>query len=135
MTIGEAFGILGISPTDNQKDIQHAFALRSRNAHPEGNPEGWSELSQAYQLCMDWAKNKSKPEPALEKTTGFSNSRPESAKTFNTDYFDVFRQLDRKQEERKEIEQQLSELLEQLEAEKTIKSLGGYRQALEQLSL
>ena len=84
MTIGRAFGILRIPPTDNQKSIQHAFALRSREAHPEENPEGWRELAQAYQICMTYAKNRSKTQVVPEPVPN-AGSGPEPEPKTNTE--------------------------------------------------
>lgn len=154
MTIGTAFGILGISPTNDIEAIQHAFALRSRYAHPEENPEGFMELSKAYQVCIAYAKNKYIPGTDQVKISDMADmedfldyikkQRENSGKEEAVDdrdsdleqsgYYDIFHDLFRKQEEIKQVEQQLDELLDQLEKEKVIKDLSGYELALEYLS-
>lgn len=60
--------ILGISPTDNLKEIKRAYAAKSREVHPEEHPEEFKALHEAYEMALALAKRQAIPtvEPARE---------------------------------------------------------------------
>lgn len=57
MTTGTAFLILGIPISKDLTAIQHAFAQKSVQVHPEEDPEGWKQLSEAYRAAKAYAKS------------------------------------------------------------------------------
>lgn len=57
--------ILGISPTDNLKDIKRAYAAKSREVHPEEHPEEFKALHEAYEMAMAFAKRQAMPTPVV----------------------------------------------------------------------
>jgi TPR repeat protein len=48
--------VLGIAPTDNVLAIKKAYAARSKEVHPEEDPEGFIRLREAYESALAWAK-------------------------------------------------------------------------------
>lgn len=61
--------ILGLEPTKDVAAIRRAYAQKSRDCHPEEDPEGFLQLRKAYQAAMDYAEGKTEevPEPAAEE--------------------------------------------------------------------
>ena len=53
--------ILGISPTDNLRDIKRAYAAKSREVHPEEHPEEFAALHEAYEMALVLAKRQAIP--------------------------------------------------------------------------
>ena len=47
---------LGIEPTEDIKTIKEAFSKRSKEVHPEENPEEFQELKRAYNIALKIAK-------------------------------------------------------------------------------
>ena len=52
--------ILGIDPTKNKKEIKRAFAEKTKEMHPEDNPEGFKMLYTAYRSALKYADDKVK---------------------------------------------------------------------------
>ena len=59
--------ILGINPTNDVAKIKEAFARKSKEVHPEDNPEGFKELYSAYKIAVKRAKTQSIPISRIEK--------------------------------------------------------------------
>ena len=51
------FEILGIDPTTEIRAIRKAYAAKSRQFHPEEQPEEFKQLHDAYQMALAWARN------------------------------------------------------------------------------
>lgn len=49
------WNILGISPTNEIKDIKRAYAKKLKAARPDENPHAFQALYQAYQFALDYA--------------------------------------------------------------------------------
>jgi hypothetical protein len=56
--------VLGLEPTQDISAIKRAYAQKSRECHPEEDPEGFLQLRKAYQAALDYAEGKEAPEPA-----------------------------------------------------------------------
>lgn len=54
--MNEFWKVLELEPTSDTTAIRHAYAQKTRNCHPEENPEGFLELRKAYQAAMDYAQ-------------------------------------------------------------------------------
>ena len=60
--------ILELEPTGDVSAIRRAYAQKTRNCHPEENPEEFLELRKAYQAAMDFAERESAmPAPVLPR--------------------------------------------------------------------
>lgn len=121
------WGILGIDPTTNSKEIKRAYAKQTKVYHPEENPEMFAKLLEAYKNALEYAKS-SESESPIEKTTYFHN-RKEATKSeyeikninasqetttykHNEDYDKVFTQLSVQHE--KENNQNISRSVKKL---------------------
>ncbi len=51
--------ILQIEPTKDLKKIKHAYAVLTKQYHPEDNPEKFEEIQEAYQRAVAYAKDNS----------------------------------------------------------------------------
>ena len=51
--------ILQIEPTKDLKKIKHAYAVLTKQNHPEDNPEKFEEIQEAYQRAVAYAKDNS----------------------------------------------------------------------------
>ncbi len=51
--------ILQIEPTKELKKIKHAYAVLTKQYHPEDNPEKFEEIQEAYQRAVAYAKDNS----------------------------------------------------------------------------
>lgn len=49
--------ILQIEPTKDLKKIKHAYAVLTKQYHPEDNPEKFEEIQEAYQRAVAYAKD------------------------------------------------------------------------------
>lgn len=49
--------ILGISPVEDKKLIKKAYAARSREVHPEDEPEEFMRLYEAYRMALRYAES------------------------------------------------------------------------------
>lgn len=56
MTTVKIWEILGIEPTYSRQEIRRAYAEKSRQNHPEEDPEAFAELNRAYQAAMRYAQ-------------------------------------------------------------------------------
>jgi TPR repeat protein len=45
---------LGISATENKRDVKRAYAKLLKNCHPDDDPEGFQALNSAYKQALDW---------------------------------------------------------------------------------
>lgn len=62
--------ILGIAPTDNERDIKRAYAKLLRDCHPEDEPEKFQSLNEAYQAALNYDFSESHDKhQGLEHTT------------------------------------------------------------------
>lgn len=59
--------ILGIAPTDEIRLIRRAFAEKSRECHPEEEPEKFRALQEAYRAAMRAARSRASSAPQMEK--------------------------------------------------------------------
>lgn len=51
-----AWDMLGIEPTDEQRKIKRAYSKRIAVCHPEDNPEEFQALQKAYELALAFAR-------------------------------------------------------------------------------
>lgn len=51
--------ILQIEPTRDLKKIKHAYAVLTKQYHPEDDPEKFEEIQEAYQKAIVYAKDNS----------------------------------------------------------------------------
>lgn len=58
--------ILGISPTENKKEIRAAYAAKTKQYHPEENPEEFAMLNNAYKAALNYISNKNKGIETIE---------------------------------------------------------------------
>lgn len=56
--------ILGIPPTTDLAAIRHAYAEKTRDCHPEDDPEGFDRLHTAFQEATQYARRSRRPAPA-----------------------------------------------------------------------
>lgn len=64
--------ILQIEPTKDLKEIKHAYAVLTKQYHPEDDPEKFEEIQEAYQKAVAYAKDNS--QIAISRNTPlFSN--------------------------------------------------------------
>lgn len=73
------WSMLGLEPTKEVPAIRRAYAQKTKQCHPEEDPEGFMRLREAYQKALAWAEGEAALEPLgeshpLHKETG---SRPE----------------------------------------------------------
>ena len=54
MNIQEAFRILDIPPTRDKKIIKKAYAVKTRQYHPEEYPQQWSAVRSAYEAALTY---------------------------------------------------------------------------------
>lgn len=50
------WSVLGLEPTQDVSAIKRAYARKSRECHPEEDPEGFLRLREAYQAALDCAR-------------------------------------------------------------------------------
>ncbi|MEZ3469274.1 MAG: DnaJ domain-containing protein, partial [Schaedlerella sp.] len=54
--VRRAFDILGIEITKDTRAIKKAYALLSKQYHPEEHPAEWEKLYGAYQAALEYAQ-------------------------------------------------------------------------------
>lgn len=59
---------LGIEPTTDIAEIKKAFAIKSKNCHPEEHPQEFQELQQAYRSAVEYARMMKKREQTSQQT-------------------------------------------------------------------
>ena len=52
----DIWSILGLEPTQDVSAIKRAYAQKTRDCHPEEDPEGFLRLREAYQAALDYAQ-------------------------------------------------------------------------------
>ncbi|UAA40619.1 J domain-containing protein [Paraneptunicella aestuarii] len=62
--------VLGIAPTDNEREIKRAYAKLLRDCHPEDEPEKFQRLNEAYQAALSYEFSESHNEDAILEQTG-----------------------------------------------------------------
>lgn len=67
--------ILGISPTTDLAAIRHAYAEKTRDCHPEEDPEGFDKLHTAFQEATQYARRSRRAAPAAPQ----AEKRPAAA--------------------------------------------------------
>ena len=68
MYINEAFIVLGIEPTRDQRTIRKAYAALVRKYHPEEYPEEWQRIHDAYETALKHAGHNMQPEEKSAET-------------------------------------------------------------------
>lgn len=48
--------ILGVDPTNDEREIRRAYARRLKEVHPEDDPDGFKALREAYESALDMAR-------------------------------------------------------------------------------
>ncbi|MBQ9990059.1 MAG: DnaJ domain-containing protein [Lachnospiraceae bacterium] len=52
----EAFALLGIKPTSDQKAIKKAYAAKVKEYHPEEHPDAWAKIREAYEAALKYSR-------------------------------------------------------------------------------
>ncbi len=70
MTQG-VWAVLGIEPTDSERDIKRAYAKKLKVTRPDDDPAGFQELHNAFKTALKIARNESyvPPRPATPATS------------------------------------------------------------------
>lgn len=82
---GSIWSVLGIEPTNDEREVRRAYARRLKEVHPEDDPDGFKALREAYERALDmarrgWAvpparKPRKKKGEAVTGTQAFENGR------------------------------------------------------------
>ena len=64
------WNILGLEPTQDVSAIKRAYAQKTRDCHPEDDPEGFMRLREAYQAALDCAQGDGAPAGQAEPEAG-----------------------------------------------------------------
>ncbi len=72
MTVWE---MLGISPTNDIRQIKKAYAEKVKICHPEDDPDGFRLLQEAYRKAMDYARGKETEEVQVKEETPASQEK------------------------------------------------------------
>ncbi|HEX8216846.1 MAG TPA: hypothetical protein VF577_05210 [Allosphingosinicella sp.] len=57
MTVGEAWALLGIAPTDERRDVKRAYARVLKTIDADADPEAFKTLRDAYETALAWGTN------------------------------------------------------------------------------
>lgn len=68
-----AWSVLGLEPTRDVSAIRRAYARKSRECHPEEDPEGFLRLREAYQAALAYAQR--------DEAASAGQAGPESAQS------------------------------------------------------
>lgn len=104
--------ILQTEPTADIRAIKRAYAKRTREVHPEDNPEEFSRLYQAYQKALNYAKltalqRTGNGNPQAESDPfGGGNHEPEMPGDRGSDVFSYFWEEQKRQKEELEVFQE-----------------------------
>lgn len=74
--------ILQIEPTKDLKIIKHAYAVLTKQYHPEDDPEKFEEIQEAYQRAVAYAKDNS--QVLMNLNIPLSNSQMDMFQTVKT---------------------------------------------------
>ena len=66
----DIWNILGLEPTQDVSAIKRAYAQKTRDCHPEEDPEGFMRLREAYQAALDCAQGDGAPAGQAEPEAG-----------------------------------------------------------------
>lgn len=117
--------ILGIQPTADKTTIRHAYAEKTRECHPEENPQEFDVLHKAFQAAMQYARrNAGAVDVASQELPGFfmQNEESESVET-GVAYLDARKIRIRKHKERAKVIRQQKRLEERYTLEEYTKQL------------
>ncbi len=53
---GTIWSILGLEPTNDEREVRRAYARRLKEVHPEDDAEGFQALREAYERALDMAR-------------------------------------------------------------------------------
>lgn len=53
---GSIWSILGLEPTNDEREVRRAYARRLKEVHPEDDAEGFQALREAYEHALDMAR-------------------------------------------------------------------------------
>lgn len=53
---GSIWSVLGIEPTNDEREVRRAYARRLKQVHPEDDPDGFKALREAYERALDMAR-------------------------------------------------------------------------------
>lgn len=116
----EAFRVLGISPTENTKEIKKAYAALVKKYHPEEHPVEWKKIHDAYEIAMGQSgdffaeslmqENVWPEESEISKEAAAREERPEDLFD-NLDELAAMAKRQNQEEEAKLLSEAISELL------------------------
>lgn len=131
--------ILQTEPTTNIRAVKKAYARRSREVHPEENPEEFREIYEAYQKALLYAKFTVQEEAEEEKQAEAASSlftedgredkteAQETTETYNSDIYKFFWEKEEKLKEKlEEFEKQWEEITKRNAFSTAIECWGEY---------
>lgn len=66
---GSIWRILGVEPTNDEREVRRAYARRLKEVHPEDDPDGFKALREAYERALDMARRGWAVPPARKPRT------------------------------------------------------------------
>ncbi len=75
--MNDIWTVLDLEPTQDMSAIKRAYARKTRDCHPEVNPEGFLELRKAYQAALAYAKREG--EGFMEPAAGMKAGKTEAS--------------------------------------------------------
>lgn len=67
------WSLLGIAPTDDTRSVKRAYAIRLKSCRPEDDPEGFTQLREAYEGVLAYLQKYAKA-PSTEKIEETANA-------------------------------------------------------------